>query len=648
MKKLVLFILSVMAFAGMSMAQDVWSAGYFTEDDTQQAVVYKNGTRLHATELFNGYYGECTGVDVYQDDVYWVRNVFTSSGTFYYADIMKNDGYYLNAPSGQGRHIYDLHRYSGVLCATGCMDINNVRTAVAWREDDPNPGLIMGDCNFESVAYGSTVYDGSYFTCGYQYSSASTYGGVIWKEGHPLYYFANYTKLYDIAYSNGYLYTVGADFSGSAIKLRVWKTSVTGETNIIEYTLADDMNSNYVDERFSICIDDASDIYVNGMSGSSEIIWKNGEAIYEVGNYFTAVIANSDGVYYAGTDGPGFIWKDDEVLYEIEGYDMLTCIFVPEPACDNQVRDLPYFEGFETGATDWACWEVDDEGENGTQPSYWHRGGVWETSPATGDYCAWHGYGPQGHEQEGFLATPVIAIPTGGPVKMTFKTKEESVDSHYQYEGLLVYDGGNMVELWSQSSEHASDTWETVEIDLSAYQGKDIQLAFKYVGTYAHIWYIDDVSIEQEANPGEYFINTTVYPEGAGIVEGGGSYAAGTTVTIVAIPNSGYEFEKWNDENTDNPRQVTVNSNMTFVAFFKGTGIGENEGSLMVLYPNPASNYIRIEGIEANAEVRIYNAMGALVKVVNTNADEEIGISELSAGLYFVRCGNATMHFLKE
>ena len=117
---------------------------------------------------------------------------------------------------------------------------------------------------------------------------------------------------------------------------------------------------------------------------------------------------------------------------------------------------------------------------------------------------------------------------------------------------------------------------------------------------------------------------------------------------MAAIPNQGYAFDKWHDNVMDNPRQVVVNSDLTFVAYFKGTGVDENEGTVLVLYPNPASDYIRIEGIEADSEVRIYNATGALVKVVNVSANEEIGISELSDGLYMLRCGNATLRFVKK
>ena len=45
MKKLVLFIMAVMAFAGMSVAQDVWSSGFFTASSgIQSPAVYKNST----------------------------------------------------------------------------------------------------------------------------------------------------------------------------------------------------------------------------------------------------------------------------------------------------------------------------------------------------------------------------------------------------------------------------------------------------------------------------------------------------------------------------------------------------------------------------------------------------------------------------
>ena len=132
-----------------------------------------------------------------------------------------------------------------------------------------------------------------------------------------------------------------------------------------------------------------------------------------------------------------------------------------------------------------------------------------------------------------------------------------------------------------------------------------------------------------------------------GTVSGGGTYLSGATATIQAFPNPGYVFSKWSDENIDNPRTITVNSDLTLAAFF-ATGVGENEQANLQIYPNPAKESIRILGIEANSQVEIYNSLGELVKAISVNPDQEIGIRDLASGLYLVRCGNVMLRFVKE
>ena len=61
----------------------------------------------------------------------------------------------------------------------------------------------------------------------------------------------------------------------------------------------------------------------------------------------------------------------------------------------------------------------------------------------------------------------------------------------------------------------------------------------------------------------------TVTPGKNGTVTGGGTYNHGTTATIEATPNAGYEFVEWNDGNTDNPRTITnITSNQSYTATF--------------------------------------------------------------------------------
>lgn len=45
----------------------------------------------------------------------------------------------------------------------------------------------------------------------------------------------------------------------------------------------------------------------------------------------------------------------------------------------------------------------------------------------------------------------------------------------------------------------------------------------------------------------------------------------GQQVFILATPMEGYVFEQWSDGNTDNPRQITVNKDVTFTAQFQAT-----------------------------------------------------------------------------
>ena len=69
-----------------------------------------------------------------------------------------------------------------------------------------------------------------------------------------------------------------------------------------------------------------------------------------------------------------------------------------------------------------------------------------------------------------------------------------------------------------------------------------------------------------------YAITTNVSPAGAGTVTGGGAYHYGETCTLHATANNGYEFQSWNDGNTQNPRSIIVTGNATYTAIFSQSG----------------------------------------------------------------------------
>ncbi|MBR6520298.1 MAG: leucine-rich repeat domain-containing protein, partial [Paludibacteraceae bacterium] len=106
------------------------------------------------------------------------------------------------------------------------------------------------------------------------------------------------------------------------------------------------------------------------------------------------------------------------------------------------------------------------------------------------------------------------------------------------------------------------------------------------------------------------------------------------TAEIEAMPRSGYEFVKWSDENTENPRVVAVeDEDITLTAIFQKVGTDvENVGiEGMTIYSD--GTVLHVEGAEK--EYQIYSTTGSLLY---RGTDAEVA---LPRGIYVVRYGNA-------
>ncbi|MBO7125297.1 MAG: leucine-rich repeat domain-containing protein, partial [Bacteroidales bacterium] len=91
-----------------------------------------------------------------------------------------------------------------------------------------------------------------------------------------------------------------------------------------------------------------------------------------------------------------------------------------------------------------------------------------------------------------------------------------------------------------------------------------------------------------------YVVTLAANNNNYGSVMGDGTYEAGEVATLIAIPNAGYEFKQWNDGNTSNPRKVTVNSIMGYVATFAAS---QNQGSsYSVTLVSNNDNYGKVYG----------------------------------------------------
>ena len=66
----------------------------------------------------------------------------------------------------------------------------------------------------------------------------------------------------------------------------------------------------------------------------------------------------------------------------------------------------------------------------------------------------------------------------------------------------------------------------------------------------------------------EYSVEVKSADEEMGSAIGGGVYRKGAEATLIAEPATGYHFDKWSDETTDNPYKITVDRNLTLTAYF--------------------------------------------------------------------------------
>ena len=79
--------------------------------------------------------------------------------------------------------------------------------------------------------------------------------------------------------------------------------------------------------------------------------------------------------------------------------------------------------------------------------------------------------------------------------------------------------------------------------------------------------------------------------------------------------------------------------------YTSGSSIVELIQMDIAVYPNPASDYIIIKGIEAGENIQMYNLNGQLVlsHKVEKNEDEKIKIDFLPAGIYLIKTSTGKM-----
>ena len=129
-----------------------------------------------------------------------------------------------------------------------------------------------------------------------------------------------------------------------------------------------------------------------------------------------------------------------------------------------------------------------------------------------------------------------------------------------------------------------------------------------------------DITLTAQFGLANYTLTLQVNNAAWGSVVGGGSFAYGTSQMIAAQSSQGYHFVQWSDGNTDNPRVLTIEDNLTLVATFapnqytvsvyssdstKGTVSGGGTfdyGQQIYIIATPLGNYSFSQWSDGNTE----------------------------------------------
>jgi len=166
------------------------------------------------------------------------------------------------------------------------------------------------------------------------------------------------------------------------------------------------------------------------------------------------------------------------------------------PASDSDRTDL-FNEGFE-GSFPPAGWEVINLGNT-------HTWAQTSSKAHSGTYSAWVNYGVQGTSQDEWLVLPAIDLSTVGAAYLEFYEDQAYWPGYGEHHYIAVSttsqtDTASFTTLvdWTPANHSIDEGFagDPVTVSLLDYVGESVvYVAFRYTGSYADDWYIDDVRI---------------------------------------------------------------------------------------------------------------------------------------------------------
>ena len=204
---------------------------------------------------------------------------------------------------------------------------------------------------------------------------------------------------------------------------------------------------------------------------------------------------------------------------------------------------------------------------------------IWKHDPSYGMTAS--AYVGQSYEAESWLISPAVDLSRCTHAYVTYQHAAKFQNGN-EDRGVTVWAAVSPTlttineSEWTQlqvPSYPVKGTWNfssTGQISLQELVGNaNVQIAIRYNSTVTAADTYEMKNFNVVGIIGQTFTITAQADDPShGNVIGGGAYVEGMTTTITATAKEGYNFSHWNDGNTSSTRNIIVNSDKNFIAYF--------------------------------------------------------------------------------
>ena len=595
MKKITTLLAALFLVIGMAQAQDV----YFAGNGNGIGKIWKNNTLVYSlsdTLLVN----LATMRMVSDNNLYSAGYIHDTAYNHVQGRIWLNDSIVFTENPNTAINAMTLYNNDWIAAGVGENEWDRV-VGLVWRN---------GELQY---AYSDSIHDNQINALTIDPATGYIYSGgisaeleskaAVWKNDTILWIEDSTSAIYAIAFDDIDLYSAGNIFIDGLPKATLWQND----------SIIFQINGVNIESGFDAITLYDNSIYLAGYVDDSLYVWQDSEVLFAYPRMgFSEIkdlVVNEFGIFYAGqSDNVGTVWKDGEILYQPEDCDIVTAVCVrptpPPPTYTLTVMANDTLWGSVSGGGDYPL------GDTATISAY----------PNIGCEFLFWSDSITDNPRDVIVLSDSTFIAHFGLIDYLIETSASPAEGGtvtpggvYQYGETITLEAtpnlGYVFNGWNDGNLDnprevivLSDSTFIAHFSIGEYliETAVTPAGVGYVTGGGMYYYGDTVQLEAFGNLGFEFIEWTdgntdnprtvivtgdalytahigvqqcaikaeVTPEGAGTVDGQGTYGYGEIIQLMARNNPGFVFTQWGDGVLQNPRSIFVEGNATYIAEF--------------------------------------------------------------------------------